>query len=207
MRLELAERLRCPNPHAPTPLVVVSRRKRDRELLEGFAGCPVCRLEARITAGHVQFEGTASAPAFAPTGAAPELERVIALLGLSEPGGAVMLTGRYAALAEPLAMLTEAAVVVMHAETGSASDGVSAVLGALSRVPFTDATFRGAALDDGTPRAIVEDAVRTVAPEGRVLASVALTMPAGLKELARDDHEWVAARVSVDPVVELRRRQ
>jgi len=206
MRLELAERLRCPNAHLPTPLVVVSREQRDRDLREGFAGCPVCRLEARITAGHVRFEGDASAPAFAARGAAPELERVIALLGLAEPGGAVLLTGRYAALAEPLATLTEATVVVMHADAPSASDQVAAVLGALTRVPFTDATFRGAALDDGMPQALVEDAVRTVVSQGRVLAAGTLPLPGGLKELARDDQEWVAARVSVGTVVELKRR-
>lgn len=205
MRLELTERLRCPNAHVPTPLVVVAREKRDRDLREGYAGCPVCRLEARITAGHVQFEGVVSAPAFAATGAAPELERVIALLGLSEPGGAVLLTGRYAALAESLAALTEASVVVMHADTPPASDQVSAVLGALGAVPFTDGTFRGAALDDTTPAAIAADAVRTLALQGRVLAAAALTMPSGLKELARDDREWVAAREMTEAVVALRR--
>jgi hypothetical protein len=206
MRLELAERLRCPNAHLPTPLVVVSGEKRDRDLREGVAGCPVCRLEARITGGHVRFDGDASTPPFAAIGAAPELERVIALLGLAEPGGALLLTGRYAALAEPLAALTEATVVVMHAAVPSASDQVAAVLGALTRVPFTDATFRGAALDEGTPHALVEDAVRTVVSQGRVLAAGTLPLPGGLKELARDDREWVAARVSVGPVVELKRR-
>jgi hypothetical protein len=205
MRLELTERLRCPSTHPPTPLVVVAREKRDRDLREGYAGCPVCRLEARITAGHLQFEGVASAPALAPTGATPELERVIALLGLSEPGGAVLLTGRYAALAESLAALTEAAVVVMHAGTPRASDQVSAVLGALGSVPFTDGTFRGAALDDTTPVAIAADAVRTVALRGRVLAAAALPMPTGLKQLARDDREWVAARELTEAVVALRR--
>jgi hypothetical protein len=205
MRLELAERLRCPNAHLPTPLVVVSREKRDRDLREGVAGCPVCRLEARITGGHLRFEGDAPAPAFTATGAAPELERVVALLGLAEPGGALLLTGRYAALAEPLAALIEATVVVMHADAPSASDQVAAVLGALTRVPFTDATFRGAALDDGTPQALVEDAARTVVSQGRVLGAGNLPLPGGLKELARDDREWIAARVLVGPIVELKR--
>ncbi len=214
MRLDLVERLRCPNGHAPTPLIVVASLKRERELLEGVAGCPVCRLEARITGGHVRFEGAARATATnvtatglaAPAAPAPELERVVALLGLSEPGGAVLLTGRYAALAEALAALTEAAVIVMHAAAPPASERVSAVLGAPGTVPFIDATFRAAALDQATPPVIVEDVVRTVALQGRVLASVGLTPPHGLEELARDDREWVAARVGSGAVVELKRR-
>ena len=206
MHLDLAERLRCPNDHRPTPLVVVAREKRDRDLREGIVGCSVCRLEARITAGHLRFEGHEPAPEFAATSAAPDLERVIALLGLSEPGGAVLLTGRYAALAEPLSARTEAAVVVMYADTPPASDQVSAVLGTLTRVPFMDETFRGAALDGRTPGSIVEDAVRAVAVQGRILAAASIPLPSGLRELARDDTEWVAARESSGAIVELKRR-
>ena len=43
----------------------------------------------------------------------PTLDRLIALLGLAEPGGSVLLTGRYARLATDLARATDVAVVVM----------------------------------------------------------------------------------------------
>lgn len=206
MHLELAERLRCPAPHAATPLIVVARVTRERELREGFAGCPVCQLEARIIEGHVRFAGIASVGDAVEDGAAPDLARVIALLGLAEPGGAVLLTGRYASLAAALVAETGVRVVVMHASSlPSATEDLAAVTGALDRVPFTDATFRGAALDAGLPVALLSDAVRTVMVDGRVLADARVGALTGLKELARDDREWVAAREMAGAVVELKR--
>ena len=222
MRLDLAERLRCPADHAPTPLIVVARAKRDRELLEGFAGCPVCHLEARVRAGHVEFpsgvesavEGAGAAGHEASTGMAaragawmPDLERLQALLGLAEPGGAVLLTGRYASLGAALAARADVAVVTLQADAPPDAEGVSAVLGAPRRVPFTDGTFRGAALDAGLDAALAEDAVRTVSIGGRVLGAAALARPAGTNELARDAHEWVAAREAVPQAVPLSRRR
>lgn len=226
MRLELAERLRCPGPHAATPLIVVAQRTAGRELLAALLGCPVCRLEARVVDGDVRFDDAAAPRATDPaararpeamrTESVPELERVVALLGLAEPEGAVLLTGRYAALAGRLATLTGVHVVVMHAEgmaRGADAQGatavdasVSAVEGCAAAAPFSDATFRGVALDRELPAAFVADAVRATALGGRVLAAAGVPRPAGLEELARDDTEWVAARASDGAIVELKRR-
>lgn len=212
MHLELAERLRCPAPHASTPLVVVARRKRDRELLDGFAGCPVCRLEAGIVDGHLRFPPASGPSPDGPSSAGvepwiPALDRTIALLGLSEPGGAVLLTGRYSLLADAIGEAVDVPVVVMNG-LGSpvASDRLAAVTGELRSIPFTDGTFRAAAIDDATAPELLQDAVRTVAVGGRLLCHAALPLPGGLKELARDDREWVAAREAVGGIVELRRR-
>lgn len=212
MRLELAERLRCPDEHVPTPLVVVAREKRDREIVGGFAGCPVCHLEARFAAGHVRFEETLSE--FMAQGSSivgpwweADLDRTIALLGLAEPGGAVLLTGRYAALGEALSIKADVAVVVMsRVVLPVASERIAAVTGDLPVVPFTDATFRAAAVDAWSPSGFIADAARTVAVGGRVLVPVSAWLPAGLEELARDDREWVAARESSGAIVELKRR-
>jgi len=218
MRLELAERLRCPAAHVPTPLIVVAQRSAERELVTAMLGCPVCRLEGRIVDGDVRFDApaadhrTAGSPAEARerAGPPPELDRVFALLGLSEPGGAVLLTGRYAALAGPLAALAEVSVVAMHGAPAdravSPADGVAAVHGSPAAVPFIDATFRAVALDDDLPPPFAADAVRATAIAGRVLARATVPAPLGLKELARDDTEWVAARESVGAIVELKRR-
>ena len=219
MRLELAERLRCPAAHTPTPLIVVAERTVDRELITAMLGCPVCHLEARIVDGDVRFDALAvdrpavDRPALdRPAAPAPELERVVALLGLSEPGGAVLLTGRYAALAAPLSALAEVSVVIMHGLGGTAVvEGatvatVATVHGSPSSVPFTDGTFRAVALDAGLPASFGADVVRATAIAGRVLAAAAVPAPTGLKELARDDTEWVAARESSGTIVELKRR-
>lgn len=212
MRLDLVERLRCPHGHAPTPLIVVASRKRERELLEGVAGCPVCRREARIGAGHVRFEAEddghmAEESTVAGPGWAAELERTVALLGLAEPGGAVLLTGRYAPLADALAAAVDTAVVVMGAaRLPGATERIAAVTGDLRSLPFTDGTFRAAAVDAWAPSALLADAPRAVAAGGRLLAPAEAAVPPGLKELARDDREWVAAREGTGAIVELRRR-
>ena len=218
MRLELAERLRCPAEHAPTPLIVVAQRTVDRDLVTAMLGCPVCRLEARIVDGDVRFGATAGdrpyvpddAPADLSTGAAADLGRVVALLGLSDPGGAVLLTGRYALLAGPLADLSDVSVVIMHGGAAGARVGAPAVAfvhGSPGSVPFAEGTFRAAALDVGLPALFVTDAVRATTIGGRVLAAASVPAPHGVKELARDDTEWVAARESGGAIVELKRRR
>lgn len=202
LRLDLAERLRCPAPHEATPLIVVARRVEERELLEGFAGCAVCHLEARVTGGVARFEaphaitissgdddGGSRDDAAQPVAA--DIERTGALLNLAEPGGAVLLTGRYAAMASALRLAFGVATVVVHSR---------------GEVPFTDQTFRAAALDHqrGTPQA-GGDAVRTVAVGGRILLPVTCDLPPAVRQLAVDDKERLGEREAPSQVVPLSR--
>jgi len=206
MRLELAERMQCPRPHRATPLVIVARRKLDRELVDGVAGCPECYLEAAVSAGDVVFPGGVVREPTTPSADADALARLIALLGLAEPGGAVLLTGRYAALAEPLSAAVDVAVVAWNAAVPRGGNGVSSIWLAEPTVPFADGSFRGAALDAGLSLPVVLDAVRSVSVGGRVLGSIALDRPATVRELARDAAEWVGERTSgASGVVPLRR--
>jgi hypothetical protein len=214
VRLELAERMQCPRPHRATPLIVVARRSVDRDLVDGVAGCPECFLEAEVAAGDVVFPGAVVGESTTPSvPAAPSLPdadtdtealtRLVALLGLAEPGGAVLLTGRYAALAAPLTAAVDVAVVAWNA---AVPGGSSAVWLAEPAVPFTDGTFRAAALDAALPLPVVLDAVRSVTAGGRVLGAAALERPATVRELARDAAEWVGERTSgASGVVPLRR--
>lgn len=204
MRLELAERLRCPRAHAPTPLIVVAQRTHERELVEGFAGCPVCHLEARITAGDVAFpDGVEVA---APSRLAPtddRVQRTAALLGLADPGGAVLLSGRYATLAAALAQGFGVTAILLGArEAAAATAPVAGVRAPAGTVPFADGTFRAAALETAFP-----DALRSVAVGGHVLAPAAAPLIAGLAELARDPEEWVARREPAAQPVAIARRQ
>jgi len=238
VRLEQAERMQCPRPHRATPLIVVARRSVDRELVDGVAGCPECYLEAVITAGDVVFPGSdAQAPrgsraadpsgvqgaAAEPASGIEPLTRLIALLGLAEPGGAVLLTGRYAALAGALTAAVDVSVVTWNAAGArrtaandaasvtltpdeAASSGVCAVWLAEFVVPFTDGTFRAAALDSTVPLPAVLDAVRAVSVGGRIVGAASLDRPHTVRELARDAEEWVGERTSgASGVVPLRR--
>lgn len=209
MRLELVERLRCPREHVATPLIIIATAQRDRELVQGEAGCPLCHLRARIVAGNVEFDGVRATSSKEDATALPEdrtaLDRLEALLGLSEPGARVLLTGRYARLAAALARDVDAAVIALNAPCDDA-DQVSSVFLTEAAVPFTDATFNAAALDADLPAAVVADALRTLAVGGRAVGKLPLERPAGVNELARDAEEWVGEKAaSSAPPVPLRR--
>lgn len=215
MRLELAERLRCPRPHAPTPLIVVAQRTVERELLDGVAGCPVCHLEARFEDGDLRFPAVPDSPVRTTEAAtrsradAPiepeQLLRLVALLGLAEPGGAVLLSGGYAAFAEALVRSVDVRALVL-AESHAGVEGVSVVRLVEPAVPFVDATFRAAAIAADTPLPLLLDILRSVAPGGRVVGALPLLPPDLVRELARDEREWVGeVQRAAGPVVPLRR--
>ena len=207
-------------------MVVVARERRGVELISGFAGCPICRFEARFEDGDLHFapgppartppsdltplptilaDGSLAAPI--PDDWSPDLERTIALLGLSEPGGAIVLSGRYAALAPALVERFDVGVIQFGTTARDGGSEIAAlVLGETPNVPFTDGTFRAVAVDMFIDEGTCADLVRTLAIGGRMLATTLNRVPAGVNPLARDAHEWVASREMVGSVVELRRR-
>jgi hypothetical protein len=215
MRLDLAERLRCPRPHGATPLVVVASEVVERDLRRGIAGCPVCRFEARFAGGDVFADGVAAQSRAAgveerlaePSERTAALDRLIALLGLAEPGGAVLLTGEYASHAPALALRCELAVVTDRAVRDRAlEDPVSAIVGFGDAIPFGDGTFRAAALGAATTPAQAAEATRCIVTGGRLVGAVTLSLPAGARELARDEREWVAETDVRATIVGLTRR-
>jgi hypothetical protein len=211
MRLELAERLRCPGAHAPTPLIVVAQETRERVLRRAIVGCAVCGLEARIVAGALTFpdglvvagsEGALAADLRLAAagvgdlraGAAPPadvdaaaLERLVALLHLDAPGGAVLLAGGYARFAAALEASHDVHAVVLT----SARDTRDVPRDGTPSIPFTDATFRAAAVQV-MPPALLGDLPRVITPGGRIVAVAGTEPPAGARVLARDEQEWVA---------------
>ena len=208
MRLDLAERLRCPRSHASTPLIVVADEVTGRDLRRGVAGCPVCQLEARIDAGDVWFGADRDDDHGEPADLEGALDRLIALCGLAEPGGAVLLTGRYGRLAERLTVAAGVSVVLIHPRSPHVgTDEVSTVHGERAQVPFIDQTFRAAALDTGFPESFIADVARSVQVGGRIVAAASVVPPEGVSELARDAAEWVGARERAAVVVELGRRK
>lgn len=131
----------------------------------------------------------------------PDPLRLAALLDLVEPGGVVLLAGRYAQVASALAALAEVHPVALGA---TSTDAAVSVLQSGRRLPFRDAVLRAAALDELAARcADVEEFVRVLRPSGRLVAAARLHLPRGLKEVARDASEWVAERAG--PIVQLGR--
>lgn len=213
MRLELAERLVCPAAHERTPLIVVSQETRDRDLLRGVAGCMRCMREGQLHDGSLEFAPAAGARVMtAHTSPVPSpqvmdddlLFRLVALLGLGEPGLPLLLGPSYAAAADALVSRHDAIVAVLEAD-GPSATGVGKVRGAGDAVPFADGTFHAAALDGQLSDAARADAVRCVRVGGRVMASADLPVPPRVRELARDVQHWVGEVEAPALVVPLRR--
>jgi uncharacterized protein YbaR (Trm112 family) len=196
MFLELVDILRCPRPHEETWLVASSVRMEGRHIVEGELGCHVCHEHYPITDGVARFgeRATTSAPDTTP-GLAHESAamRIAALLGLAEPGGVVLLTGKFGSLAHPMAMMVgdTQLVAVNPAEAIGMGDTVSA-LTTESVLPLANGACRGAAVDaTHVDPAFLAEVARVLKPGARLVAPASCSLPDGVTELARDDREWV----------------
>jgi hypothetical protein len=98
-------------------------------------------------------------------------------------------------------------VLLNPAASVSARDGIS-VLRIASGIPLAGATCRGVALDAAAAEGdYLDAAVRVLRPRGRLVAPAPTPVPRDVTELARDDHLWVAERLSAPPqLVTLRGR-
>lgn len=215
MRLELAERLQCPADHRPTPLVVVASEVIDRDLRRGTAGCMQCGRETRFREGDLWCVTDGAAPASsidrserhvrsttrAPSPTLEAIDRLQALLGLAESGGAVLLGGRYAAYAAGLQARLDLMVIVADPDDALFTSAAR-VIGWADAVPFTEGTFRAAALDEAR---LIEAAVRTVRAGGRIVAPITCARPATISLLAADAAEWVGERGATPTVIPLQR--
>lgn len=175
-------------------------------LLEADLACPVCGAEFRIDGGVARFDEVVIPAASDPV--APW--RVAAQLGVTEGTMPVLLAGRYAEAGAALAALVPVPQVWLNAPAGGSPAPeypVSALL-VEGRVPLGVETLAAAAVDRAhTAPAMLESIVRAVRRGGRVVAPADTPLPAGVKELARDEREWVAeVTTRASGLVELRRR-
>ena len=177
----------------------------DSRVWSGELGCPLCHARYPIRNGSVDF-----APGVADTNQVPDdawasdALRLAAQLGLAEPGGTLLLSGRYAALSPELLGVVDVTCVIVDPAGRVSPDAVTFRLA--DRIPFASGSLRGAAVD--TPRNTMEfltDVARALRPLGRLVAPSASALPATMREVARDEHEYVAESVSADPVIALRR--
>jgi uncharacterized protein YbaR (Trm112 family) len=108
MFIELAELLRCPAEHEPAYCVITPAEMKDRRVLSGVVGCPVCEEEYPIAHGVVRFGpdpllGQGSRSDDLTVEEMPSARSIWSLLALGSPGGYVVLVGSPARLAEALA--------------------------------------------------------------------------------------------------------
>ena len=197
MFIELIDVLRCPNAHEESWLVLASRRIDGRDVMEGVLGCPVCAAEFPITEGVVRFGNGSRSGAVAPLANEDDGLRLAALLDLASPGGYAVITGTLGKDAPHLAALTDVQLLLVNPPSGI---GMGTGLSGLTidpnwtTLPLAPGSTRAIALDDTATADQLSGALDVVRPSGRVLAPIALSLPDGVSELARDGRQWLAER-------------
>lgn len=213
MRVDCLERLRCPAPHEPSPLIAIANARAGEHVTDGTLGCPVCGATYPIAHGVAQL-GTPLTPTH-PSASTPRPAdpwRLAALLDLTTPARRVLLAGTWAPEADALQGATEARCLVLNAvgePPQFGADGPDAMMLPVGdRLPVGDATLDGFAVD-AAHLALLADAARVLRAGGRVVAPVTASVPAGCRELARDAELWVAtvdASSTVSAPIPLRRQ-
>lgn len=205
MHLEVVPALQCPVPHERAWLVARTDRLEARHIVEGVLGCPLCGAEYLVRHGVVQFGPEVREPDDDRAPIPDAAVRAAALLGLTTPGGLVVLAGAWADAAVDVAALADGVhVLALNADADAPLGlGVSSA-SAPAAVPLGDAVARGIALDEAhaAPEA-VHAAAAALMVEGRLLAPASAAVPPPLNELARDERWWVAERPPAVPVVPL----
>ncbi|MDB4910570.1 MAG: hypothetical protein JWO39_1393 [Gemmatimonadetes bacterium] len=215
MFLELVDSLRCVRPHEDSWLVARADELVERHIVRGELGCPVCEARYAVRDGIVDFaadaaraqaadasRGSAStrAAAQSDSGAGAEANqalalRAAALLGLTEPGGLVVLVGEWTACAcQLLDMIEGVQLLALNPAQELQSGGPLSLALIPDVLPLAAASARGIALDaaHATP-SLLAGAARALVPSGRLIAPASTLVPESLRELARDDEHWVAA--------------
>lgn len=203
MHLELVDALRCPNDHDDTWLVASIAEWSGRHIMRGTLGCPICHAVYPIEGGAADFTGgepgQAAAGEQAPEPPADDSSapRLAALLDLREPGGIVLLAGRYAALADGLESVSAAHYVAIAGALDAAAASPDRLIRVGARLPFASGSVRAAAIEGGMLRALTAGEVtRILRAGGRLVAPSKAPLPAGIRELARDEREWVGERLA-----------
>ncbi len=195
MFIELSEFLRCPEPHQETFCVVAPEEMAGRMILRGLVGCPICKREYPIERGIVRFGG-AAAEAVEGAGAA-DPDAVWALLGLTGPGGFVVLVGSAVRLAEPLAVLLGGVHLVgVNAPADVAPTAGLSLLAHPSRIPLRHEMARGVVL--GTGAAVepwIGEGVRVLLPGLRLVATAESLSAPNLDQVAVGRGLWVGQKV------------
>jgi uncharacterized protein YbaR (Trm112 family) len=206
MFIELLDGLRCVADHPQIPLVAAILRRDERFVVQGILGCPTCRREYQIEDGVVWFRdqsGDVQAPESLPRDDEGAM-RIGAFLAVAD-GATVALVGDWARYAIELAELIGLRAYAVNPQERIGESERVGTLYSDNRLPFTDGSLRGVAIDDsGWSDEQLRLAVRALSPGGRMVAPATLPVPAEMEEIARDDAWWIGEKRG--PLVALHRR-
>jgi uncharacterized protein YbaR (Trm112 family) len=184
----LTDVLTCPRCGPDFGLVLLADRLEQRRVIEGRLGCPNCRESYPIRGGVadlrfppgrsvVEHDSVAATAGHDDDVLAVEeaAVRIAALLGLAGGPGLILLLGEPARLGGAVARLVpEVSIAAAGPAVGRPTDeaGVSRLLTA-DRLPFRTRSVRAVAVGGG-PASALSEAVRLVAPGGRLVVDGAL---------------------------------
>ena len=167
MFIELTDHLRCPADHPESFLVLLPDRLEDRSVRAGQLGCPVCGRTFGIKDGVLDLGDDRPQPL--PSGLSPDA--LTAFVGLSGPGGYLVLVGSPAAMWQEMAELNRGvALVAVNPGAGVQDGGLLSVLRG-GVLPLKSRSMRGVVLGPpfgGEPH-WVREAARVVLPGLRVV--------------------------------------
>ena len=208
MFIELVDALRCPAEHEESHLIASAIRMASRHILDGELGCPVCHARYPIVDGEARFTSSQPNSRRADAAVATFHEdglRCAALLGLDGPGGFAILDGDAARFADAVAAIVgDVPLMLLNPPAGiSAAPGVSVVrTGAV--LPLAAETARAAATGGADERTLAELA-RVLRDGGRLVAPASAGLPAGVRQLARDERDWVGEKHAPPSIVSIGR--
>jgi hypothetical protein len=201
--LSLVDALRCPAAHAESPLVLSVEEWAGPRVSRGLLGCPVCHARYHIASGVADFTDGAGARQ-SPAADAPDVMRLAAQLSLAEPGGLVLLTGRYGEGHAALSGVADVTCLLVDAAGTMSPAAVN--FDVAGRLPLVDDALRAAAVDEprATP-AFLSEVARCLGAGGRLVAPARAPIPPGVQLVAKDDREYVCEAVGHPLTVPLRR--
>lgn len=193
MFIELTDVLRCPANHPEQYLVLLPDEVVGRDVVGGELGCPLCGATFPIEEGVARLGGGPDV-----VGSAPALDAAAAhtFLGLTGPGGYVVLAGSSALLGEALARLLPGVHLVALAPPPGVSGSADISVIEAGRIPLKATSVRGVVLGPGhgSDPEWLEEAHRVVLPGLRIVGEGPVPRREGWEPLGSAEGVWVCRR-------------
>jgi len=203
MFIELAEYLRCPADHEETYCVVSAEEMQDRRVVSGAVGCPVCHAQYPLRDGVVEFGVD---PLLGPASRADDLtvERTTdpavlhPLLGLSSPGGFVVMLGSAVRCAEGLAALVDGVHIVgVNPPPDLCESARVSLVRSTKSIPLRSAVARGVVLGtEYVGTTWLDEGVRVLLRGQRLVAMSDHAAARRLERLAASGGLWVGRKTA-----------
>lgn len=200
MFIELTESLLCPEDHASeSHLVVVPEETVERDVRRGVIGCPTCEREYPVVNGVVVFGADPWEAGMVESGdprTSPDADTLHALLGLTTPGGYVVLLGSATRFADALApRMSGVHLVGVNPPPGVAAGTRLSLLRSPARMPLRSAVARGVVVgsEHCTPTWL-DECARVLLRKLRLVALSESASVPGVQRLVAGSGVWIGQR-------------